>query len=576
MKIKSITSNFKGIDTRIEPCALNIITGPYRSGKTTIIDAITAPCIGSIPRIGKSNKLLECLIGNGLTSAASIITFDDGTDRSFTISRSKDGVVSKKASKEQLNPVSFDPAAFLSCSASERVSMIQASVGVAGDPIAEFRKAIGRSDLWQLSKSKEIGEWIEETQADIKASIKALKAEKSRLESVIQDRALNSEDESKVEALRAELAGIPDDTSNRLNRELGGVLSELAAAQSKLSRTVGMTDERPSLTVDLLEKEVAAWKKEKAEKDLEAVRTIGEIRVVRRALEKIEEINSRIEARQLGSCSNCGATQEHWSKECGQIADLEKEKSSLAAHIIAVEDLGVKLDHIREDIATLHNGIEASEADLNIKNALAESAHLEDLIKILSNERVKLEMDIYEGQKMSIRRNELWAAIATSDASKKADEETRNRLDEVVTDLEGLDIAKEELDRKIASLSNKIMNPILEIANRVIQPIVERPLVSLNFNIGYMDGGHWIPLRAFCGTETAICMLGLQIAIAASSSGRIAVMDEFGIISAEAQAILCECLESMVEDGVLDQVFLAGSNVIEPEGWNIIRKQHEK
>lgn len=68
--------------------------------------------------------------------------------------------------------------------------------------------------------------------------------------------------------------------------------------------------------------------------------------------------------------------------------------------------------------------------------------------------------------------------------------------------------------------------------------------------------GAWIPWRAFSGTEQAIALCALSVALTGSGSFRLAIVDELGRMTKDVQARFVRNLADAIKAGLLDQAIV--------------------
>jgi DNA repair exonuclease SbcCD ATPase subunit len=197
-------------------------------------------------------------------------------------------------------------------------------------------------------------------------------------------------------------------------------------------------------------------------------------------------------------------------------------------------------EFIEELTPELHDLEKAFPADAADKDA-EEIAHIEDLI------------------------SDARTVVASADAKLKAIEDARLDAKRLVEATGARDKAQaladaykagqDELQRIRDEFMAQAFKPLLDSVNRFAAGILKSPLEFRDNTIGrvHEEKGNWIPFSVFSGTETAIMLSGVQLALGSESPAKVAIVDELGRLDANRKRQLLRNVAKAIEDGVLDQ-----------------------
>jgi hypothetical protein len=112
------------------------------------------------------------------------------------------------------------------------------------------------------------------------------------------------------------------------------------------------------------------------------------------------------------------------------------------------------------------------------------------------------------------------------------------------------------LKEKQSELVEKAFDTLLETVNRFTKTIIPLPILYSNGELGYQKESQWVSSAVFSGSETAALFMGLSIALAARSTFKLAMFDEFTVFIGAQKERMIKQLIKLIDDKVLDQVIL--------------------
>ena len=553
MHIKSISHNLHSAST--EPVThdltqRHIITGPNRSGKTAIIDAISLALAGYIPRLGKSGDKLEPVIGKSMKAVA-VADLSEGLPRAFSIEKKPNGAVSKTAShKEPLTPFVIDSSIFLAAKPAERITMIQNAAGVDPSSLNTIHNSICKEiplAKKHLSRSTDLGDYATESDANLAQAIKESKASLDR-----QHKALAAQIEH-CDAIPVQYSEQEHQGLKKTIRLLEGVV---AANESlyhlhaePFTRPACPEGSPPQSDINTLRESLDKLTKEKSRLNAE----YREAAVAKDAL-------NHITIKENEPCPTCGAHKEHWAKSPNDSREIEVMREK-ASRLDAISD---DLDAIEIEISAIVPELRiAQEWDAYTKAAATyeseEKRRTDELTQcqgLLAKSQAELNALRPKLEAMDKCRD-LWVAHKTQEeqASRMKDE-----AGQMEAEIEMLKKARDLVKSNITHLSNSMMEPILEKARKFTDGIMP-PLVSANFRIGYIEDGQWVPLEAFCGSEMAVATAALQAALQTQGDLKTIIIDEAQRIDPELLTIFARNIERAIATGVIEQAIIVGSRL---------------
>lgn len=565
MHISTIDHTLRGLHFSGALTSKVIITGPSASGKTSIMDAIALALTGSVPRLGSSGAKLEPVI-NG-TKASCRLGLSDGTSRTFDITKGAKGQISKKSSsKESLSPIIIDASLFTGAKPADRIAMIQSAVGHKGNLLQTLAKVIFDTGISTglISHSKDPGEWIAETTDLLKTEDREQGDIYDRLTAVVQTVAIESAGDVPIYDAKAHAQATAS------HREALLKSGQLQAEIENLERTLGAGEPvKPT--------------QERRADIQDASEHLNNLRLKKSQMSQaisIAESNKKKiagwQSQSAGVCSVCGSSHEHWSSEvqASRKSELEKIKGYIAAaeKLIAAcstddeyDDLEASINDAEQEARLqyewqAYNYAKAAYDTARSSLSAKEGAHL-GLAKVI--ETLEAEIALY-------KQNELAAAAAQSEvaasARRKAEREMANeRSNKAKAALKAL---KDEVNNQ----SNKLMGPILKIANTITKGILPAPVEASNFALGYSRDGAWVPLDGFSGAETAVALSSIQAALLSENDIKTIIVDEAQKLDPVMFVNFLHNLEKSIEKGDIEQAIIIGSNLDNfiPDGWQSI------
>lgn len=209
----------------------------------------------------------------------------------------------------------------------------------------------------------------------------------------------------------------------------------------------------------------------------------------------------------------------------------DARRASLTAELGRLNEAGGEGDEdaiavLREEIATLEGQIAATRADRDKRKAL-------------------------EHDKQRIAAAQEAAATAK-------------------TEVDVIKAAAEEVRAIKVKLTAEAMQPVLDVANRVVAGLFV--LAFEDGVVGRREDGRFIPHATFSGSEKRLTVAAITAGLAARAPFRLFILDEFDTIDEVNKPKILRNLARMVEDKALDQVLVVGltKNSAAVEGWRVI------
>lgn len=146
----------------------------------------------------------------------------------------------------------------------------------------------------------------------------------------------------------------------------------------------------------------------------------------------------------------------------------------------------------------------------------------------------------------------------------------------LIEECEGLDAEIKVVKEVVATIESVqesevecIFKNLMAHANRFTAGILRAPIEFRNGEVGIQIGEQFVS-DTLCGKERQIVQLAMSAALAASSSFKLLMVDEFSVFSAETQKVLLERIVSLVNEGVIDQFIAGGTSCVPVDGVKII------
>jgi hypothetical protein len=131
------------------------------------------------------------------------------------------------------------------------------------------------------------------------------------------------------------------------------------------------------------------------------------------------------------------------------------------------------------------------------------------------------------------------------------------------------------LNEKRAEMIAELFNSVLNTANAICEGILVTPLAFHEGEVGRWSADKFIPHRVFSGTEKALTYIAIAAALSMKAPVRVLLLDEIGRLDPANQLRAMNNLGKAVDDGVLDQVIVAGVSApkafIDAEDWQHIQ-----
>lgn len=545
MIVKSIQTDFRSRKRDIsisKPVVL--ITGDNQSGKTSLLDSITAALIGYIPRLGKSNEKNSSVIGyTGVASVKMTVSSGDKDEvRAFRLSGNQEDGFSKTFKSTPICAAAFDASTFMTAKPSERIEIIQSALaGTVANPskvlnsiIEEAKSASGVEDL--VFSFKKAGSFVDSVELIIQEVNEKIKAANDLIVRYSNSSLTVMENQEEPpfydDNAHSDLINKSDEINGKISENEEQVIHLTARCQSL--REILETHKFDTDLFNRLTSRLESLKSEHNE--------------LTSKLKSIQDANKPAPRKQ-NVCLTCGQAVPDKEEHNHPVSE---EESELESSIIETE---AKIASIEDDLRDyLPNDVEKSNMD-EIRSSEDKIESLQKSIQVLQSELSLNESKISEFDllKRKIedynRSNEQIAQIA-------------RQLDQAKVRHEGLKKAKEAINKKYREITESILNPVMVIANKILKDILPFPLENKGFDLGYTTAeGVWVKIEGFSGSEKAASVVAIAAALASESEHKIAVIDEVGIIAERITKNLVRNIKKAQKEGILHQVFMAGVGV---------------
>jgi len=520
-----------------------VITGDNQAGKTSILDSLTLALLGHIPRLGKTNEKLSSVIGwSGVLDIQAEVTDHDfgGTvKRKFRLSGNEVDGYSKKADKESLCSAAFDARSFLSSGPTARIEIIQRALGsTLGNSVSttELRKTIQAAiteangqhilTLPVALKNAGINECLDFWKSEISGQTKMLNDQIARyagsaltnMETSDSPPQYSADDHSKVLANR-----------NELDARLSDIDDKIDAKDVEIQRSQAVLE-----AFEFTDEE-------------EITKLTAKLEDLRH--QSIDNAGKMVECESKDSgdrkCPTCGQGVRHTVEQSDEWHALDEKSVEIAGAIAELED---ELSRVRPpEIKVKHDAIiKAGEAAILELQSLREQT-----LTFLDSANAALAD--YEAQQ---------AALQAWDTKQQLDKQVQRSREQAETNLEAIKAAKAALDKLYKESTEKVLGPVMGVANQLLVNILPRPLTHRGFNLGYWTPEEkWVPIEGFCGAEEAAATIAFTAALASTDKMKIAILDEVGNLDERILKRFIVNLEQAIKHKTLDQVFLAGVRI---------------
>jgi hypothetical protein len=545
MRIKSIAfTNFKGASNKYTLSPITVFVGNNFAGKSSIIEAKTLAEAGYLPGIEKKPGMIHERLASG--DNMSVITeYDDGKliAREYTSTEGRDGTrkVSCKVNSRGLpvtyavDPVLVDANEFLGLSPSARVSFLFQRLRVTGElvtPASLFEKLGKQPIAVSEAAAVVIAAMEEESIGDHEAAVTAGLPPQAWLESAVLKYA-----EQKKQAARA-LADKQGEIEHNppfemLALDKTGIRKRLDTAQEGCATAskaledarVALRAAKPALNTTTEQRRV-----DKAESALN------------RAVEEYREAKAELDGiKSLKCCPKCQAKNKGWRGK------IEKAAKSILADR---ENHGKKC---RAELTAAKKALAAQQAEIQSASAEQET-ELTNAVTACQSAVAQAEAE-YQSAAMDARKLETQENEEGRRKTQQRQVEALNLRSEILKEL--CSVAQAALADMVASS----MVPFLTRVNALCEGILPNPVCYLNGELGMQKvsnvphGTFWT-WRSFSGAEKSLFMCAVQIALAAESSQRVAVLDEIGRLDEGNREKVRARALSLIEEEKLDQAIL--------------------
>lgn len=116
-----------------------------------------------------------------------------------------------------------------------------------------------------------------------------------------------------------------------------------------------------------------------------------------------------------------------------------------------------------------------------------------------------------------------------------------------------LDWASRVVKAEIAQVTVDSVKTILDRANQLITPVLGLSLDYADAEFGYWRDGQWVSINVMSGSERLLTFAGLQLALTHDAPTRLLLMDELGRVDIEHKVKLVDVLATLIRAGVLHQ-----------------------
>lgn len=524
-----------------------VITGDNQAGKTSILDSLTLTLAGHIPRLGKSNEKLSSVIGytGVLDIQAELWSNLDPSllyKRKFRLAGNEEDGYKKTADKEPMCSSAFDARTFLSSGPTARIEIIQRALGASlAISAADVRKVVQQAIIEAggqhiLSKGKvSLNESLDLWWDEVAQQSKMLSEQIARyagsaltdMETSDSPPPYSKEDHDasfkKCSDLLAQLAEI-DSKINSCNTEIHRAKAVLEAFDFADDSHI------TKLTIKL--------------EDLR-----------RQSIDNAGKM-SECETKDVGNhkCPTCGQDVRHTVEQSDEWHRLDEKSVEIAGSIADLED----------ELSRLKPPAIKAEKEAIIKSKEDEVLELRNRHQDIGEklDSASAECESFNGQKVAL---DAW------DKKRELNAQVQRSREQAEINLESMKSAKSELDKLYKESTEKVLGPVMGVANQLLVGILPHALTHRGFNLGYwLPEGKWVPIEGFCGAEEASATIAFTAALASTEKLKVAILDEVGNLDERILKRFIANLEQAIKHKTLDQVFLAGVR-IDPEDSELVQ-----
>lgn len=622
MNIKKIkATNIKGRDFEIKPKPLTLISGSNMSGKSAVRIAIELGFLGYTSGIGKTPSAIMQLCGDSEDFMQVDIELDNHQTVRRQWSYDKNGRArTQKSEPFEIPPVMFDleklfgmtKAArlqylFDQCEAGKNLSwpnILKRVKGIKIEPEDEIsdealdnivnvvKEAEGETVPDQLAKAIEL----------VKLRLKTVSAEVKDHDGFIRTQTRSVDFSAPVTQAQSSLQESRDD--------LVDAKVELANHESAIERYESIKKEL--LLIDINSEQPADW----AKQALEATENISRLQgmlsdkddrveeyfsITRKvdsasnklsqvedqlllAGRQLEDLDSQIESvNKADCCPACKANGTKWRDEL--ISELTKQKRKKEKEIKLLESKRCEVSGVLKDRIAKQGAAKSAvdkDKDLVIekagweyrKNAVDREISLIERDSQLAANLKKQISQFNEDEladKLSVLKNKVFnCEQVVNSAESNLRLETTKQAEEIakLESLQRREVASSEViacKAIIAELQaiqkEELVNafePLLGVIRQFTDGLIQEPLAFHEAELGYWKNGVFVSRNVFSGSEEALALTGLMIALASTSQSpvKIAIIDEMGRF--DPVHLRPKVIDRMIEltgNGVIDHFF---------------------
>lgn len=325
-------------------------------------------------------------------------------------------------------------------------------------------------------------------------------------------------------------------------------------------------------------------------------------------------------AASTGCCSQCGAAAAHWAPDhlaklglavAAQKEVLGKNQDNLdlftlktdvafaewenlkatearrhAAHVLrAMREKAEALPHPGQSPGLpVFSDLETEQGALYNLECTIDSL-VEEHQNLINEDRLKEAMDAMVATEVTLETaatalHEAEITLSTSQAAERLQSKQREAARIQAEAAEALAVAEHEHDaakqtgvvlkEQAAKESAKVVQPILDYANRFSAGIIDPPLAVAGVSFGRWHGAHWQPINRLSGAERTIIIASLSAALATLGKSKIVIVDELAVIRDDWKAQFLTNLEEALGSGAIEQAIVLDHSGEPRDGWTII------
>jgi DNA repair exonuclease SbcCD ATPase subunit len=612
MKIeKLVIKNIKGLNASVSFDTVNLVYGKNASGKTAILDSIRLSCLGYHPDLGKTSKSIKLLSSGSNISATCI--FDNKEISTFSIEDNGSGSFTKKhypAPNIEDLIIQLDPDLYYSATAQEkrnlifctnpsyekdsiRSKIINTITNIRDEPSSlELEVIISINEFINKAFKNNVNltEAIKEIVDFIKENIQKTQNAKKHTKNVIYDFALNDEDEAKdypieylkneYQRLKAQLKELEE--TEILQNRIAQVISEHKIEINRLDELQTQKpnfDKIKTLQVDL-DKAVVAYDDQLNSLNDKLNLIIGEQADNLAILDDCKNVSFESAINKLPLGQYIIKVEVNKDKEdvgtvvweCNKFKELEDDKLSLLYEEIeavkteknkSILDLKNQIHDLEEEKNTYDTKQTKEYLTKKISDLKAEFIGAKQLSVISSSiESINEQIDQYCSKIQAFEAHRKKIQDIEKNQSELKDWEIESRL---------LLDCKKTLDNILKETQGEIFSSLLNSLNKFTDAMGIINYTIVDSEIGYLINDRFVSYKTFSGSEKCILDCALTIALAIEGKCKIAIIDELGRFDEERKRNMYLAVNSLINDGLLDQAIFVDVNIpISVENINII------